>query len=87
VVVQDDRFAAMDSITVCPVTSDPTEMSLFRPVILPSEANGLRRTSRVMADKITTLPKLRVRDRIGRLSEEDMLRLNSAVLLFLGLTD
>lgn len=77
----------MDSITVCPVTSDPTEMSLFRPVILPSEANGLRRPSRVMADKITTLPKLRVRDRIGRLSEEDMLRLNSAVLLFLGLTD
>jgi mRNA interferase MazF len=77
----------MDSITICPVTSDPADMPMFRPVVLPSEANGLRRTSRVMADKVTTLPKSRLCDRIGRLADDDMLRLNSAVLVFLGLAD
>jgi mRNA interferase MazF len=38
-----------------------------------------------MVDKITTVPKSKVGDRIGRLDDEDVVRLNQAVMVFLGL--
>ncbi len=38
-----------------------------------------------MVDKITTVPKTKVGVRVGRLGDEDILRLNQAVLVFLGL--
>jgi len=84
-IVQDDSFDATDSITVCAFTTDPTEAPLFRLAVEPSEHNGLRATCRLMVDKITTVPKSKVGDRIGRLDDEDVLRLNQAVIVFLGL--
>jgi mRNA interferase MazF len=38
-----------------------------------------------MADKVTTVHKDRLGKRIGRLADEDLLRLNRAILIFLGL--
>lgn len=49
VIVQDDRFAATASITICPFTSDPTDAPLLRLIVAPSELNGLRTTSRPLA--------------------------------------
>ena len=85
VIVQDDSFDATDSITVCSFTTDPTDAPLFRLPVEPSERNGLRATSRLMVDKITSVPKSKVGVLIGRLDEEDVVRLNQAVLVFLGL--
>ena len=85
VILQDDRFDATGSITICPLTTDPTDAPLFRLSIDPSENNGLRVPSRLMVDKITTVPKARVTRRIGRLSDPDLSRLNHAVFVFLGL--
>jgi mRNA interferase MazF len=85
VIVQDDRFSATSSITICAFTSDPTDAPLFRPAIEPSETNGLRVVSRLMVDKITTIPKTKLGARIGRLADKDMLRLNRALMIFLGL--
>ena len=36
VIVQDNRFDATGSINVCPLTTDPTDAPLFRPVIEPN---------------------------------------------------
>lgn len=58
---------------------------LFRLLIEPSETNGLRLASRMMVDKITTVPKDRLGEKVGRLDDTDVLRLNQAVLVFLGL--
>jgi mRNA interferase MazF len=85
VIVQDDRFDATASVTVCVFTTDPTEAPLFRIAIDPSEENGLRSTSRLMVDKITTVPKGRLGAPIGRLATADIVRLNRAILVFLGL--
>ena len=85
VILQDDRFDATSSITVCPLTSDPTSARLFRVRIEPGLANGLRKRSYAMTDKIATVPKTRVRDRLGRLDEADIVALNRAVFIFLGL--
>ena len=85
VVVQDDAFDATDSITICAFTTDPTEAPLFRLPVEPNERNGLRSRSRLMVDKIATVPNSRVGERIGRLDDEDVVRLNRAVMVFLGL--
>jgi len=85
VIVQDDSFDATESITICAFTTDPTEAPLFRLGVEPNERNGLRGTCRLMVDKITTVPKAKIGARIGRLDDEDILRLNRAVLVFLGL--
>ena len=85
VIVQDDSFDATDSITICSFTTDPTEAPLLRLRVEPNASNGLREVSRLMVDKITTVPKSRVGARIGRLTDEEMVRLNRAVLVFSGI--
>ena len=84
VILQDDRFDATASITVCAFTSDPTSAPLFRLVIEANERNGLQTACRLMADKITTVPKTKIGRKVGRLDAEDMVRLDRAVLVFLG---
>lgn len=85
VILQDDRFDATMSVTVCAFTTDPTEAPLFRLPIEPNERNGLRASCRLMVDKITTVPRTKIGARIGYLDDEDIVRLNRAVLVFLGM--
>lgn len=85
VIVQDDLFEETGSVTICGFTSDPTEAPLFRIPVVPSEDNGLRTPSSLMVDKVTTVAKSKVGERLGRLSDEDGVRLNRAIMVFLGL--
>lgn len=84
VIVQEDSFE-IESITICGLTTNSTEAPLFRLPIAPSARNGLRAPSRVMIDKIMTVPKSKVGERLGRLDDEDVVRLNRAMMVFLGL--
>lgn len=84
VIVQDDRFDATASVTVCAFTTDPTEAPLFRLAVVPDATNGIREPSSVMVDKITTVPRARLGEQIGRLGDDDMVRLGRAVVVFLG---
>jgi mRNA interferase MazF len=85
VILQDDSFDGTKSITICAFTTDDTDAPLFRLAVEPSERNGLRAPCRLMVDKVTTVPKSKLGAHIGRLDDEDVLRLNQAVLVFLGL--
>jgi len=85
VILQDDSFEATDSITICAFTTEETEAPLFRLEVMPNARNGLRAVCRLMVDKITTVPRTKIGIRVGRLDDEDALRLNLAVLVFLGL--
>jgi mRNA interferase MazF len=85
VIVQDDSFDATDSITVCAFTTDETDAPLMRLIVEPNERNALRTICRLMVDKITTVPKSKLGLQVGRLDDEDILRLNRAILVFLGL--
>jgi len=85
VIVQDDAFTARDSVTVCLITTDPSDLLVFRVPVEPTTENGLRAASRLMVDKVTTVPKSRLGQRIGRLADVDLLRLNRSLLVFLGL--
>jgi mRNA interferase MazF len=85
VVVQDDRFDATASITMCPFTTNAAEAPLFRPLVDPTPRNGLRAASRLMVDKITTVSKDKLGEHVGTLDDQDVVRLNQALLVFLGL--
>jgi mRNA interferase MazF len=85
VIVQDDEFDATHSVTICAFTTNSVEAPLFRLRIEPDERNGLHSASSLMVDKITTVPKERLGARIGMLGDADLVRLNQAMLVFLGL--
>ena len=85
VIVQDDRFDATASITVCGFTTDPTDAPLLRLPIEPAAENGLAAPSRLMVDKIATVARGNLGQRIGHLADTDMLRLHRAIVIFLGL--
>jgi mRNA interferase MazF len=85
VIVQDDAFAARDSVTVCLITTDPADLPVFRIAVDPTAENGLKAISRLMVDKVTTVPKSRLGQCIGRLADDNLLRLNRSLLVFLGL--
>ena len=86
VILQDDAFDATASITICPFTTHVVDAPLMRLSIEPSAANGLRASSQLMVDTITTVARSKLRERVGRLSDADIGRLNRAALVFLGLT-
>jgi mRNA interferase MazF len=85
VIVQDDRFDATSSVTVCAFTSDPTEAPLFRLRVVPDAQNGLREPCSLMVDKITTVSRAKLGQHVGRLGDDDLLRLGRAILVFFGL--
>jgi mRNA interferase MazF len=84
VIVQDDHFDT-DSVTLCPFTTDPTDAPLFRLLIEPGPGNGLDVPSRIMADKVTTVRRSRLGAKVGVLDDADVLRLNRALVVFLGI--
>jgi mRNA interferase MazF len=84
VILQDDRFDMTVSITVCPFTTDPADLPLFRVAVEPTSGNGLRQPCRLMIDKVTTVPKAKLGARVGALAAGDMVRVNRAVVVFLG---
>ena len=85
VIVQDDRFEASHSVTVCALTSNPADAPLFRIVLSPSHGNGLHEDCRAVVDKIVTVRRERLSRRIGSLSDTDMRRIDRAILVFLGI--
>lgn len=84
-VVQDDRFDATDSVTVCPLTTTTAGAPLLRIPLQPNASNGLTTPSHIMIDKITTVPRSKIGQRIGKVSTTDMLQLERGLLVFLGM--
>jgi mRNA interferase MazF len=87
VIVQDDRFDASDSVVVCPLTTDPTSAPIFRLPVPANARTGLRSSCRMMVDKVTAVPRVRLGQFVGRLSAEELKALNGAVFVFLGLSE
>lgn len=84
-VIQSDAFQRLPSVTVLPLTSDLQEAPLVRIGIEPTYENGLREHSQIMIDKAATVPWRKVRDRIGRVDDDTMRRVDRALARFLGL--
>ncbi len=59
----------------------------LRITLSPSTENGLLEISQVMADKPLTVHRRRIGSVIGRVSDEDLARIASAVAFTIGLSD
>ena len=88
VIIQTDALPAEHaSVIVCQMTSDIADAPDFRITIEPTQKNGLRTRSQVMADKPVTIRRERIGRRIGSLDEKDVDRLNVALAFVMGLAD
>lgn len=86
-VVQDDRFDATDSVTICPFTTAQLDAPLLRVPVVADERNGLSHDSYLMVDKITTVRRSNAQTVMGRLEAATLVELEQRLLVFLGFGD
>jgi len=85
-IVQADAFNATHaSITVCPITSDCIDAPLFRVDLPPGDRTGLSVPSQVMVDKIASVPRAAVAQKIGRCDELHLDAVTEALRMWLAL--
>ena len=88
VIVQTDALPAEHaSVVVCQMTSECSDAPDFRVTIDPTQSNGLRVRSQVMADKPVTIRRERIGRQVGHLDDNDIYRLNIALAFVMGLAD
>ena len=88
VIVQTDALpSAHASVVICQMTSECSDAPDFRVTIDPTQQNGLRVKSQVMADKPVTVRRQRIGRQVGRLDDKDISRLNVALAVVMGLAD
>jgi mRNA interferase MazF len=85
VIVQDDHFAATASVIICPFTAAHIDAPRFRLRVEPTAHNGLHTPSWLMADKLTSVTRGKLGKPLGRLGDDDLDRLDRAMLVMLGL--
>jgi mRNA interferase MazF len=84
-IIQDDLFGASESITLLPLTSHLTDAPLLRLTVQPSTLTGLAQNSQIMVDKLTTVRRANLGQRIGRIDSETMVAVEQSLAVFLGL--
>ena len=84
-VIQDDAFGSLQSLTVLPLTSDLHASPFVRIRVEPSRSNGLQKRSDIMVDKTQTVTRSKIGQRIGSLDERTMRAASAALWQFLGL--
>jgi mRNA interferase MazF len=86
-IVQDDRFAGTASVTVMPLTTTALDAPLLRIPVPATDTTGLDRPSFIVIDKLTTVRRESVVERVGRIAGSQMVDVERAVVVFLGLAE
>ena len=84
-IIQDDLFAESESITLLPLTSQLTDAPLLRLTVEPGQLTGLERVSQIMVDKLTTVRRASLGQRMGRVDAKTMVAVEQSLAIFLGL--
>lgn len=85
IVIQDESIASFDSIILCLLTTFDSMEIDTRVVINPTEGNGLEKQSFAMTDKIVTVDKSLLGERIGCIDAEKMKEISIQLGRVLGL--
>jgi mRNA interferase MazF len=84
-IIQADAFHAIPSVTIAPLTGEIYEAPLLRITVPAGGGSGLRKVSQVMVDKITTVPRSKLGQRIGSVEASTLHAVNQAIKGFLDL--
>jgi len=85
-IVQSDLFASADFVTIALVTLTFAD-SLTRVPVTASKDTGLDHDSFIMADKIHTITRTSLRQRIGHVSKSVMADVERSILVYLGIAE
>lgn len=83
-IVQDDKFDATDSLTVCPFTSTEVDAPLLRVSVTADEESGLGQDCFLMIDKMTTVRRSNAGAVVGRLAATKLVEFERRLLVSLG---
>ena len=85
-VIQTVHFAQLtSSVTVALLTSMALDVRLIRVPVEPSEGNGLRMRFYIMVDQVFSARPHRIGQVFGHLDDADMIAVNRAPALFMGI--
>jgi mRNA interferase MazF len=68
-----------------PLTSQLTDAPLLRLTVEPGQPSGLQQASQIMVDKLTTVRRSNLGQRIGRVDSKTMVAVEQSLAVFLGL--
>lgn len=86
VIIQSNLYNQVhSSITLCPITSHLVEAPLFRLLISPSSDNGLKEVSQIMIDKIHSIKRDKINQKIGKLTKQQVVFIDKALKMWLSL--
>jgi len=78
-------YPETENVTIALITSDLLRAPHIRIGIEPDDRNGLRKPSEITVDNVQTIRAQRIGAVIGSLDEATMHRVNTALMIFLGL--
>jgi mRNA interferase MazF len=82
-IIQSDAFDLHPSVVVLPLTSELHNAPLFRVAVAANRETGLRTASQIMVDKPTTIPRVKLGPRMGRVSAATLQSVEQALRGFL----
>jgi mRNA interferase MazF len=85
IVVQASGVDFPDTLLVVPLSSREVPESLYTPLVIPDEHNGLHEASRAMINRVGPIRKSEIGQIVGTLSEMDIARIDEALQTVLGL--
>lgn len=86
VILQADEYLeTYITVLACPFTTHLTDAPWLRPTIEPTHENGLQQVSQIMVDKTAPARREAIGTVIGRLSDDDIAKLEAAFINITGL--
>ncbi|MDR2374564.1 MAG: type II toxin-antitoxin system PemK/MazF family toxin [Bifidobacteriaceae bacterium] len=84
-IVQPQTPGDLESVILVMLTTFDRPETPSRVAVEPTEANGLRERSWVMADKLLTVPKSYLGTRVGAVADAELRAVSSALAAVLGI--
>ena len=85
IVSNDKNNEFSGTVTILPITSKKLQRIYLFEVLLPKGSGNLPKDSKVKADQIRTLDKVRLVKEIGKLDQKEMNEIEKAMKIHLGL--
>jgi len=85
VIIQSDDITSFDSIILCLFTTFDSSQIATRVFVTADSTNGLNKDSYIMTDKIITVDKRELGEKIGVLSDTQMKTIANQLAIILGI--